>query len=189
MRRALLVFAASALAAVSLAACGSSGGSAPAPVLDKAGDAELLNGILTRQMAVIGAYDNSLPALRGAALASAREFRAQEQEHANAVIKALRGLGAEAAPISEEIDIGDPKTQADFLAFLYEVEAVSIDHDLSVISHLSYPWPRSLLGSIAANQAQHLVVLRSELGARAGDLIPEAFENGTAPAPSGMMAE
>ena len=35
----------------------------------------------------------------------------------------------------------------------------------SEVSKLSTPWPRSLLASIAANQAQHLVLLRQALGA------------------------
>ncbi len=47
------------------------------------------------------------------------------------------------------------------------------------ISNLTAPWPRSLLGSIAANQAQHLVVLRQALGADAAESIPKAFEDGT----------
>ena len=39
-------------------------------------------------------------------------------------------------------------------------------------------------GSIAANQAQHLVVLRRLLGAGVAESIPGAFEDGTAPPPS-----
>ena len=44
------------------------------------------------------------------------------------------------------------------------------------------PGRASLLGSIAANQAQHLVLLRRALGADAAESIPEAFEDGTTPA-------
>ena len=174
--------------AIFVAGCGG-GGSTTTAVPDKAADAETLNNILTREMAAVGAYDQTLPLLHGAALASAREFRAQEQEHIDAVVKALRGLGEKAAPEAEEIESDGLRSQADGLGFLYEVESVSVAADLRAISHLTAPWPRSLLASIAANQAQHLVVLRRALGADASELIPGAFEDGTTPGPSAMMAE
>jgi rubrerythrin len=170
------------------AGCGG-GGSTTTAVPDKAADAETLDNVLSREMAAVGAYEAVLPKLRGAALASAREFRAQEQEHVDSVIKALRGLGEKAEPEAEEIESEGLKSQADALEFLYEVESVSVAGALRAISHLTAPWPRSLLGSIAANQAQHLVLLRRALGADAAESIPGAFEDGTAPAPSAKMAE
>jgi hypothetical protein len=185
-RRALLL-AATALAATALAACGGSGGGTTMSVPDKAADAETLNNVLARELAAVRAYERTLPLLHGAARASAREFRAQEQEHVNAIVKALRGLGEKAEPEQEEIESEDLKSQADALAFLYEVESVSVAYDLRAISHLTAPWPRSLLGSIAANQAQHLVLLRRALGADAAGSVPEAFEDGTTPAPSVKM--
>jgi hypothetical protein len=81
------------------------------------------------------------------------------------------------------------RTQADALGFLYEVESVSVAYNLRAISHLTSSWPRSLLGSIAANQAQHLVVLRRLLGADRAESIPEAFEDGTTPTPAELAAE
>jgi rubrerythrin len=181
-RRALLTAASCALAAAALAACGGSGGTTTA-VPDKAADAETLNNVLARELAAVRAYERTLPLLHGPALASVRRFRAQEQEHVDAVVKALRGLGEVAAPEREEIESEGVKTPADALGFLYEVESVSVANDLRAISHLTAPWPRSLLGSIAANQAQHLVALRRALGASAAESIPEAFEDGTAPPP------
>lgn len=172
-----------------LAGCGGGGGGTTTAVPDKAADAETLNRVLAREMAAVRAYERTLPLLHGPALASAREFRGHEQEHVDAIVKALRGLGEKAEPEEEEIESEGLKTQADALGFLYEVESVSVAGDLRAVSHLTAPWPRSLLGSIAANQAQHLVVLRRALGAGAAESIPEAFEDGTAPAPSAKMAE
>lgn len=169
------------LAAV-LAGCGS-GGSTTTAVPDKEADAEVLNRVLTRELAAIGAYERVLPLLRGADLALARQLRAQEQEHVDAILKALRGLGAEAEPEDEEIEREGLRSRADALGFLYEVEGVSIDNGLRAISNLTAPWPRSLLGSVVANQAQHLVLLRRALGAAPLASVPEAFENGTAPPP------
>jgi len=194
-RRALSLLLLLALAMALLAGCGgdggdSSGGSTAEPVRDPAADAETLNIVLARQLAAVGAYDAALPLLRGPVRASAREFRASEQEHADAIVKALRGLGEAAEPEEEEIESSEElKTQADALHFLYEVESVSVAHDLRAISHLTYPWPRALLGAIATNQAQHLVILRRALGADTAESIPEAFEDGTTPDPSEKLSE
>jgi hypothetical protein len=179
VRRALLVFAASLTAAATIAACGGSSGATTTAVPDKAADVEILNNVLTREMAAIGAYEAALPKLHGADLVNARRFRAQEQEHVDAVVKALRGLGGKAEPEAEEIESASLDSRGAALDFLYAVESVSIGSDLRAISNLSASWPRSLLGSIAANQAQHLVLLRQALGADAAESIPRAFEDGT----------
>ncbi|HEY4779279.1 MAG TPA: ferritin-like domain-containing protein [Solirubrobacterales bacterium] len=188
-RRALLPLATLVALALAFGGCGGSGAGTTTAVPDKAADAEILDNVLGRELAAVRAYERMLPLLHGGALASAREFRAQEQEHVDALTKALRGLGEPAAPEEEEIESEGLKTQADALAFLYEVESVSVAYDLRAISHLTSPWPRSLLGSVAANQAQHLVLLRRALGADAAESIPGAFEDGTAPAPSAKMPE
>jgi rubrerythrin len=184
VRRALLVLATAALASLVLASCGGSSSGTTTGVPDKAADAEILDNVLAREQAAVRAYERVLPLLHGPVLASAREFRAHEQEHVDAVVKALRGLGEPARPEEEEIESEGLKRQADALGFLYEVESVSVAYDLRAISHLTAPWPRSLLGSVAANQAQHLVVLRRALGADLAESIPGAFEDGTSPPPS-----
>ncbi len=171
-----------------VAGCGS-GGDTTTAVPDKAADAEILNVVLARELAAVRAYERTLPLLHGRSLAMAREYRASEQEHVDAIVKALRGLGEKAEPEAEEIESEGLRTRAGALGFLYEVESVSVADDLRAISHLTAPWPRSLLGSIAANQAQHLAALRRALGADAAESIPEAFEDGTTPAPSAKMPE
>ena len=189
-RRALLLLATAVLAATSLTACGSEGGDTSTAAAEKEADAEILNDVLARELAVVAAYERTLPLLSGAALTAARRFRAQEQEHVDALVKTLRGLGQEAAPAEEEIETEEePRTRADALEFLYDVENASIAYNLRAISHLNYPWPRSLLGSVAANQAQHQVVLRRLLGAGTAGAIPEAFEDGTAPSPAELEEE
>jgi hypothetical protein len=110
-------------------------------------------------------------------------FRAQEEEHVDSVLKALRGLNSPAEPSPEAIDTGDLRSDRERLVFLYEVESATIDEELSAISELEASWPRSLLASIVANQAQHLTLLRQALGAGPGASVPVPFENGTAPPP------
>ncbi len=182
MRRALLPALAAVAAATLLGACGSGGGTTTA-VPDKAADAEVLNQILSRQTAAVAAYDHSLRGLGGQALELARLFRAQEQEHADAILKALRGLGAKAEPVSEEISTSGLESEAEYLNFLYELESATIEAELSGVVKLTSASPRSLLATTAADQAQHLVLLRRLLGAKPIEAVPAPFENGTTPAP------
>jgi hypothetical protein len=180
MRRALLLGAIATALAAAFFGCGGGGSESP---LDKEGDVAVLNEILARQLAAVEAYDQALPVLRGADLAVARQFRAQEQEHVDATTKTLRGLDGEADPPSETIEAGDLKTRRDALGLLYDLESATIDAELSAIAKLTIAWPRPLIASMAANQAQRLVLIRRALGAGPLEAIPEPFETGETPAP------
>jgi len=180
VRRALLVGALAGLLAVALSACGGGGSST---ATDKERDVKVLNEILGRQAAAVAAYGQVLPKLHGADLAVAQQFRAQEQEHVDATTKTLRGIGGESDPPAEKIEASDLKTRADSLEFLYEMESATIDAELNAVSRLTIDWPRPLIASMAANQAQRLVQLRRALGASPLKTIPSAFETGETPAP------
>jgi Ferritin-like domain len=180
VRRALPLTAAVVLLAVTLVACGGSGSSGGS---EKERDVRVLNEILGRQLAAVAAYDQVLPHLRGSDLAAAQQFRAQEQEHVDAVTKTLRGIGGEADPPAEAIEADNLTTRADSLEFLYEMESATLDAELGAVGKLSIDWPRPLLASMAANQAQRLVLLRQALGAKPSDLIPSAYETGELPLP------
>jgi hypothetical protein len=181
VRGAPVLLAAALALALALGSCG--GGSSPSEEDEKSADAAILNEVLGRQMSAVVADDAALRGLRGPDLAAARRFRAQEQEHIDAVVKELRGLGAESEPRPETIEPEAMKTPADHLRFLYEVENGTIDRELTAISELAEPWPRGLLTTTVANQAQHLVLLRRALGVKPLETIPEPFEDGTTPAP------
>jgi Ferritin-like domain len=181
VRRACLT-AAIVATAIALAGCGEGGDIATA-VPDKEGDAKMLNELLGRQLAAVAAYDRSMPALSGPELALARQFRSQEQEHVDTVVKALRGIGAKYEPPEEEIDVTDLTDEADYLDFFYVMESATIDFELEVIGELTASFVRPQLAAIVANQAQHLVLLRQALGAEGPQLVPDAFEAGTTPAP------
>jgi hypothetical protein len=183
VRRALVLCIALVLA-VGLAACGGSDGGS---TTDKASDVAVLNEILARQLAAVDAYGEALPALHGADLALARRFRAQEQEHVDATTKTLRGLEAEADPPGEEIPSGTLETRRQAFEFLYELESATIDAELHAVDKLTIAWPRPLVASMAANQAQRLVLIRRGLGADAAEAVPGAFETGETPAPEEKM--
>jgi hypothetical protein len=183
VRRALLLAVTAVILAALFAACGGGGAGTSSSATDKAADAEILNEILTRQSAAVDAYDRSLRGLGGQSLLTARLFRAQEQEHVDAILKALRALGVAAEPGDETIDSSGLKSEAEYLNFLYELESATIESELSAIARLTGPALRALFATTAANQAQHLVLLRRELGARPAETVPEPFESGATAAP------
>jgi hypothetical protein len=180
--RALLLGLVAAGLAVSLVACGGGDDS----TVDKEADVRVLNEILARQLAAVAAYGEALPALGGAELALARDFRSQEQEHVDATTKTLRGLGGEADPPPETIEAEGLETRRDALEFLYELESATIDAELNAVGELTISWPRPLIAAMAANQAQRLVLIRRALGAGPSEVVPEAFETGETPAPEAV---
>lgn len=175
VHRALLLGAALAAFAVGLIGCGGDEGESTA---DKDADVMVLNEILGRQLAAVEAYGQVLPTLRGADLAIARHFRAQEQEHVNETMKTLRGLDGEADPREEAIEAGGLGTPADVYAFLYELESATLDAELNAVRELTIPWLRPVIAQMAANQAQRLVLIRRALGTDTLESVPEAFETG-----------
>jgi hypothetical protein len=184
VRRAFALGAVAAVLVTGLAACGSGGGDG---ITDRQGDLGVLNEILARQLAAVDAYAEALPLLRGPGLASARRFRAQEQEHVDATTKTIRGLEGEADPPPETVEAGELRSAEDAWRFLYELESATIDAELNAVARLTIGWPRPLIAAMAANQAQRLVPIRRALGARAAETVPEAFETGETAAPEGKM--
>ena len=150
----------------------------------KAADAEILNQILSRQLGVVAAYPQAMVVLDHSTLVLLRKFRAQEGEHADAIVKALRGLGEGAAAEPEAIEAGALKTEADRLRFVYQLESSTIEAELTAIAKLESHPARVMLAATVANQAEHLAILRRLLGARPLAIVPVAFENGAIPAPS-----
>jgi hypothetical protein len=157
----------------------------PSPSPEQSADAALLNKVLGRQEAAALAYGRVIPHLRPRLARMASYFRAQEEEHVDAVLKAMRGLKSTAEPVEETIEPGELKGDRERLEFLYELENGTIDEELSAISMLESSWPRSLLGSTVANQAQHLTLLRQALGVGPLASVPAPFENGTFSPPVG----
>ena len=180
----MLALAALALAAA-LAACGRgpSDTDAATSAEEKAADAEVLDGVLSRQLGVVAAYRQAMIILDHRTLLLLRKFRAQEGAHADAVVKTLRGLGEKAEAEPEAIEAGTLKTRGDRLRFVYEMESATIGLELTAISKLSSPGARSMLASTVGNQAEHLAVLRRLLGAKPLQTVPNSFETGVTPAP------
>jgi hypothetical protein len=185
VRRGLLAALAAIALAAALGACGAGGKggdeTASAPQ-DKEADAALLNEILGRQLGVVAAYPQGMEGMEEATLVLLRRFRAQESEHADGIVKSLRGLGEEAEADPEKISAGQLKTRDQRLRFIYTMESATIQAELAALGKMASPTPRRLLAATVANQAQHLTILRGLLGADPVKTIPVPFETGNTPA-------
>jgi bacterioferritin (cytochrome b1) len=150
---------------------------------EKAADVEVLNAALARELTVASAYGRGERLLRGPYRAVGREFRSQAQEHADALTKAIRGLGGRTDAEQEELDFAGVTSQADFLALAYGLENAALAAYLEATPRLATEAPRTLAASIGASHAQHLVILRQGLGATPAESASEPFEPGDLPPP------
>jgi rubrerythrin len=177
--------AAAILSALTLAVagCGRSGQGAVTDS-DKASDVEYLNTVLAQELTSADAYARVLPLLRGEALAVARQFRAQEQAHVDAVTKTIRGVGGETEAEASEPEAPAPRSREDALRLAYEEENAALAQALDAAPHLLTPAPRMLVASLAASHAQHIAVLRQLLGEDLAQAVPDPFETGDAPPPA-----
>jgi ferritin-like protein len=179
------VTALSIAAAVLISAgCGKSGeGAVTNP--EKGSDAEILNAALSRELTTFDVYTRGRRMLRGQVRALGRQLRAQQQEYVNALTKAIRGLGGDTEAEPDALDFSPVGSQADLLSLLYELESASLAAYVEAAPRLFTAAPRTLDASLAAGHAQHLVVLRQALGVEPTASVPEAFDGGEVPPPTG----
>lgn len=177
-----------------LAGCGGDddggGGGADDVASEKAADAEIINVALSQELTLVEAFDSGLPLLRRPqSRALFRQFIAQEREHIDGWTKAMRGLGGEVDAEPEEVDLSEVKSERDYLLFTYDLIGLQLTHFLDDVTHLQTRAPQSFAASIAASQAQHLVVIRQLLGADLSESVPEAFDTGEVPPPIDQREE
>jgi Ferritin-like domain len=162
--------------------CGDSGRGAETDP-EKGSDAAILNEALARELTLLDAYTRGRPSLRGPQRAMGRQLRAHEQEYADALTKAIRGLGGDVEAEPEELDLSEVGDEAGYLAFLYELESAALAFYIDAAPRLYTSAPRTLDASLAAGHAQHLVVLRQGLGVDRATSVPEGFDGGEVPLP------
>ncbi len=185
--RVAFFFAATALV-LAAAGCGKSGHGAETDPA-KAADVEILNGLLAQELTLAGAYARGFGRLGGPMLAAAGEFRGQSQAHADALTKAIRGLGGETEAEAGEIEPPGPQSPNEALTLDYEEENTALSLALEAAPRLEFDAPRTLAAALAASHAQHLAVLRQGLGAGLSGSVPEPFESGEEPPPPGPPPE
>lgn len=148
------------------------------------GDAHILERAVALEQTAVVAYRAAARSGKlGSATRVARLFAAQEQEHADALERALAGLGGKAPPKPESArDVpGLEKAAAgnarELLTFAVELETMAVKAYYEAQAKLRDPKLISTSAAIMADEAQHLVVLRQALGHNPS---PDAFVTGGA---------
>ena len=165
-RRALLAGAASAAGATALAGCGGKPlrekirGSAHVPYADVA----VLNSLLGVEHYAIAAYAAGVPLLGGTGSDLGKQFLSHELAHAVELAELIKKGGGKAAKPQASYNLGDPRTAADGVALLEQAERAQLDAYLQMIPALSGGRVRGAVATIYANEAQHLAVLRAQVG-------------------------
>ena len=149
------------------------------------GDAAILESAIGIEQIAVFAYERAAASdlLDRETKDVAQRFGAHEQEHADGLIAALKGLGGEAPakPTSlADLDavqsgFGDARSQADVANFAIELEMAGIAAYYDAQLKLKDAKLLQTGASIMANEGQHLVVLRQAVKKPP---VPNAFETG-----------
>lgn len=175
--------AAGGAAALLIAACGGSGKvaaqtgtttSATTPQFHSR-DIDLLNHLLELEHITVAAYTAGIPLLAPAGRMAGQRFLTQELSHAGEVSGLVRQAGGVAVKAREGYDLGHPRNGDDVLRLLHELERSQIAAYLQAIPKISLASTRAALASVMANDAQHISVLRSQLGRQP---VPSALVTG-----------
>jgi hypothetical protein len=127
-------------------------------------DLSILNNALDLEHLAIAAYTAGIPLLSGDAQKAAHEFLLQELAHASSVATLVKQAGGKPGPLKPSYDLGNPRRPADVLALFHNVERMLIRTYVDAILRVAPGTVRTRLASILTNEAQHLAVVRLELG-------------------------
>lgn len=144
-------------------------------------DLELIHGAAELEQAAAIAYETiaGRDLLDGEVKRAATLFAQQEREHAAALVAALEDLGGSRPrpPKPGEIEgLAELGSQEDALGFAIKLENGLVATYREAAAKLESTALIRTAAQIIGNEAQHLVVLRQQLGEEA---VPSAFEAGT----------
>ena len=174
-RRGLLRAAGAGLAGLALAGCGTQSLKAQvhnsAPVLGT--DVGLLNQLLHLEHVAIAAYTAGTPLLAPATYKAGRLFLNDELSHAGELAGLVKAAGGEPIKPAPSYALGHPRTSDEVLRLLHEIENMQLRAYLAAITQLEPGSVKQAIGSILANDAQHVAGVASQL-ARLGAPAPTA---------------
>jgi hypothetical protein len=177
-RRKLLRAGVAAGSALALTACGSKSlrtqlKEAPAGVART--DVQVLTHLLDLEYLAIAAYTAAIPLLSPGAARIAKQFLGQELAHASGLGGLVKAAGAKVHYPPPSYDLGHPRDERGLLALLHAVESTQLTAYLQAIPRLSPGPVRAAAAGYFANDAQHISLLRAELGESP---LPAAFVSG-----------
>jgi len=141
-----------------------------------AADVGVLNRVLEAERELAAAYADAVaPAMRGGRWTAVERLLTQERDHVDALVEAIGQLGAAPARGPGRYDFGAARTAAGALALAVHLENRAIAAYLDALPRLTSPDLRGTAASMLTSDAEHLVVLRRELGE---DPVPSAFAGG-----------
>jgi bacterioferritin (cytochrome b1) len=163
-------------ATVLAAGCGASQPGKPKHKLSeeqRRANVEILNGALDLEHKAIAAYTAGTPLLSPSAQKIAQQFLSHELAHADelsGLIIRQHGTPEKARP---SYDLGHPRSADQVLALLHDIEQAQIRAYLAAIPEVAPGTIRSALAAILGSDAQHIALLRLNLGqpAFAGPLV------------------
>lgn len=147
------------------------------------GDAQILAGAIGLEQTAVFVYGAARAngKLGPAAKAVASRLGDQEQEHADALSRALEDLGGTppGPPAAADVEgLAAARSQEDILRFAVELENMAVMAYVDAHMKLQSPELLKTGTQIMANEGQHLVLLRQALGATPAQSVPSAFEAG-----------
>jgi bacterioferritin (cytochrome b1) len=162
----LAVLAVTGGAGAGLAGCGGTSGPHRRGRLGPPGesDVDLLNSVLATEQQAIAAYTAVTPLLGGTAQRAAARFLAQDLAHAGELRALIKRVGGHPHQPSAGSPVGSTVGRIDLLEALHRLEQAQIAAYLTAIPAVSTRLLRAALASMMANDAQHVVTLRAELG-------------------------
>jgi rubrerythrin len=188
-RREILI-ASAALAggagAALIASCGGGGSKTDSTetvsTISMQNDAGILGTLLDLEDSAIVAYDTVAPYLTGPARALARTFGAQERAHADALRRAIPGLGEQPAPAKPAAQYRSAfpplRNGRDALSFALDVESTAIGAYADAIGKVVTDGARVTLAQIMATESEHAAAILGRLGRPQA---PAAFVTGPPP--------
>ena len=131
-------------------------------------DIMLLGGLLDLEQRSIDLYTRATLALTGDRRGVVRSMLFQEREHAHAVAGAIRDLGGTPAPGPQRgiygVTAPAPRRVRDIFVALRTLESESIGAYVDAAVQIETEDVRVTIAAIMAAEAQHLAVVRGELG-------------------------
>lgn len=135
----------------------------------------VLNRVLGFERRAIAAYEAAIPLLSGADKVIATVCLKQDLLHAGRLIALITEFGGVAAAQAESYKLGRPRSKRQLVALLHEAELFQVAGYLEAIREVPDGRLRATIGSILANDAQHVALLRGALGESP---VPSPFPSG-----------
>jgi hypothetical protein len=142
----------------------------------KAVDAAIFNGLIDAEYAVAAAYIVGIPLLSDHNVRAAKHFLIHEVSHITQLSNLVNVAHGVPRGPRASYDLRQPRGQKQVLELIHHAEQLTVRAYLDAIPKLSPGAARAAAASILANEAQHVSIIRRNLGL---DPVPDALVTAT----------